>query len=589
MRALSSLTRRLKLRHAVFLLLFLSGAIPLAISNGLLIAQNRELLVTEEKSYLTASALSLSRELGDALAAMRRELEGLGGAILAPPGPEEIEDRLREPWVSTLLQQFAQSGRQPLALRVLGREGTGWRFAMPDLGETSETALDQAFASARDGGQPAYRFAVLPRTNNPVAALAVPIRDARGGLAMVIEVLVRLRLAEAVFERQARGSAQLFLIDRDGTLLWSEGAGVATQRALADSDLVRDFAKKPLNLTSEYELQTERGPVAMLGMVSPVGESGWGVVVHKPASAAFESARRMVLGALVAVLVLLLLAVIFALYASRWIGQPIRKLSETAHEIASGNFGERLEEDRAVVEISDLSRDFNRMAGHVEDHVARLREAANRNRELFISSIRAFAAAIDAKDPYTRGHSERVAELSRMIARSLGQNEEFQQRLWIGALLHDIGKIGVEDRILKKSGVLTPEEFELMKTHPTVGAEILQPIEALREMLPAVKWHHEAWNGRGYPDKLKGEAIPLMARIVAVADTFDAITTSRPYQAAYESGYAAELITQLAGSRFDAKIVTAFLRAFEGGSLLEEINERTRPGLEVELPLAANI
>jgi HD-GYP domain-containing protein (c-di-GMP phosphodiesterase class II) len=108
-------------------------------------------------------------------------------------------------------------------------------------------------------------------------------------------------------------------------------------------------------------------------------------------------------------------------------------------------------------------------------------------------------------------------------------------------------------------------------------------------MLPAVRWHHEGWNGRGYPDGLKGEAIPLMARIVAVADTFDAITTSRPYSAAYEPRYAAELITQLAGSRFDAKVVTAFLRAFEGGVLLRELDNRTRPGLEVELPLAANI
>jgi putative nucleotidyltransferase with HDIG domain len=589
MRLLSHLTRRLKLRHAVFLLLFLSGAIPLAISNWLLIGQNRDLLVTEEKSSLTASAQALSRELDDSLGATRRDLESLGTAILTPPGPAEIEDRLREPWVAELLQRFAQGSRKPLALRVLGKEGIGWRFAAPDLGETPEAALDKAFVSARDEGVPVYRFAVLSRTNVPVAALAVPIRDAAGGLVMIAEVLVRLRLAEAVFERQARGNAQLFLIDRDGALLWSEGASASAQRSLADSNLVRDFVKKPLSLTAEYQLRTERGAIAMLGMVSPVGESGWGVVFQKPASAAFESARRMVISAVAAVLTLLLLAVAVAFYASRQIGLPIRKLSETAHEIASGNFSERLAEDRAVVEISDLSRDFNRMAAHVEDHVARLREAANKNRELFISSIRAFAAAIDAKDPYTRGHSERVAELSRQIARSLGMNEEFQQKLWIGALLHDIGKIGMEDRILKKSGVLSPEEFEMMKMHPVVGYEILQPIESLREMLPVVRWHHENWNGKGYPDKLKGEAIPLMARIVSVADTFDAITTSRPYQAAYERKYAAELITQLAGSRFDAKVVTAFLRAFEGGSLVRELDDMTRPGLEVELPIAANI
>ena len=589
MRSILEITRRLKLRHVVFLLLLFSGAIPLAISNGLLIRQNRDLLETQEKSSLTASAQALSRELGGNLGAVRRELENLGEGILAPPGPKGLEARLREPWVASLLQRFTQGTGQPLALRVLGREGVGWRFAAPDLGDAAESALDQAFLAAKDGSDTIYKFAVLPRGNTPVTALAVPVHDSSGQTAMVVEALVRLRLTEAVFERQSRGSVQAFLIDRDGALLWSEGASPAVQRALASSAVVRDFVKKPLNLTVEYDLRTERGSTAMLGMVSPVGEAGWGVIVQKPAAAAFEAARRMVLGALLAVVLLLMLAILFALYASRWIGQPIRALSESAHEIASGHFGERLEEESAVAEIADLSRDFNRMAGHVEDHVARLKEAAAQNRDLFISSIRAFAAAIDAKDPYTRGHSERVAELSRSIAKSMGMNEDFQQKLWIGALLHDIGKIGIEDRVLRKSGVLTPDEFELMKTHPTVGAEILQPIESLRDMLPAVRWHHENWNGKGYPDKLRGEAIPLMARIVAVADTFDAITTSRPYQAAYEVKYAAELITQLAGSRFDAKVVTAFLRAFQGGALLQEIHESTRPGLEIELPIAANI
>jgi putative nucleotidyltransferase with HDIG domain len=589
MLSLPQLTRRLKLRHVAFLLLLLSGAIPLAITNWLLIAQNRELLVTEEKSFLTTSAQSLSRELDEYLGGARRELEQMGAGTLAAPGTESVQERLREPWVTRYLQRFVRGASQPLALRVLDLQGTGWRFSLPDLGESTERALDEAFAAARAQNEAIYRFAVLPRSNEPVAALAVPIANERGETSMVVEALVRLRLMEAVLEREARGEAQVFLIDRDGGLLWSEGASPAIQQALASSNLVRDFAKKPLNLTAEYTLESERGGVSMLGMVSPVVESGWGVVVHRPVAAAFEAARKMVISALLATLLLLLLAVLFAIFASRWIGQPIRQLSETAHSIASGSFGERLPEQRIVAELADLSADFNLMAGYVEDHVAKLKEAARQNRELFISSIRAFAAAIDAKDPYTRGHSERVAELSRMIARSLGQNEEFQQKLWIGALLHDVGKIGIEDRVLNKSGVLTPEEFELMKAHPTIGAEILEPIEQLRDMLPAVKWHHENWNGKGYPDHLRGAAIPLMARIVAVADCFDAITTSRPYQDAYEPRYAAELITHLAGSRFDAKVVTAFLRVFEGGSMMTEMNELTRPGLEIELPIAASI
>jgi len=132
-----------------------------------------------------------------------------------------------------------------------------------------------------------------------------------------------------------------------------------------------------------------------------------------------------------------------------------------------------------------------------------------------------------------------------------------------------------------------------MKAHPTIGAEILAPIKLLEDMLPVVKWHHENWNGRGYPDGLRGEAIPLSARIVAVADCYDAVTTDRPYQKAYEPRFAAEVITKLAGSRFDAKVVTAFLRAFELGDLVQHVREHGASGLdsalEVELPVSANV
>jgi putative nucleotidyltransferase with HDIG domain len=311
--------------------------------------------------------------------------------------------------------------------------------------------------------------------------------------------------------------------------------------------------------------------------------------VHKPTTAAFESADRMVTSAAVVSLVLLATATVLGLFVSRRIGVTVRRLTRTTHEIAEGSFGRRIPENLFVFEFAELATDFNRMSGHVEEHVERLRAAARLNRELFINSIRAFAAAIDAKDPYTRGHSERVAELARSIARHLGQSDEFQQRVWIGALLHDVGKIGVEDRILRKGGVLSPTEFELMKAHPTIGAEILAPIEQLRDMLPIVRWHHENWNGRGYPDSLRGEEIPLSARIVAVADCYDAVTTDRPYQTAYQPRYAAEVITKLAGSRFDAKVVTAFLRAFELGDLVKQVGAESPAVGEIELPATANV
>ncbi|HEY4574578.1 MAG TPA: HD domain-containing phosphohydrolase, partial [Thermoanaerobaculia bacterium] len=246
---------------------------------------------------------------------------------------------------------------------------------------------------------------------------------------------------------------------------------------------------------------------------------------------------------------------------------PFTRLAASTHAIAAGQFGQRVEVSGPGREVAELAEDFNRMSGHVASHVQQLRQAAQANRELFIGSLRAFVAAVDAKDPYTRGHSERVAAYSRTIARYLQLPEEVQHKVWIGALLHDVGKIGVEDRILRKEGVLAPDEYEQMKMHTVIGAEIMTPIEQLKEMIPAIRAHHEAWNGRGYPDNLKGEQIPLFARIVGVADTFDAITTNRPYQQAYSLRFAVETITRLTGSRFDAKIVTAFLRAFEAGEI----------------------
>ncbi len=587
---MKSIVRRLRLRPLVFLLLLGAGAVPLAIATGLLIHQNRELLETEEKRYLTESAQSLSRELHDYLAGTRGRLEQLGASILAFPGPEAIDQRLREPWIGDLLGRFVPANPNLLALGLLDAAGEGPRMAPADLPPALTEALDAAFAGALGAGGRDWRFAFLESTNEPVAAIALPIGDAGGAARLYVQALVRLRLIEAVFEREAQGSVGVFLIDREGRLIWSEGADERTEAAIAGSNLVRDFVRKPLHLTAEYTVPTDTGPVAMLGQVSPVEESGWGVVVHKPVAAAFEAARRMVWSAVIATVLLLALALVLALVASRWIGEPIHRLIATTHEIATGNFGKRLPENRRVAEIAELAADFNRMSGYVEDYVGKLQHAARQNRELFISSIRAFAAAIDAKDPYTRGHSERVAEISRTIARHLGQSEELQQKLWIGALLHDIGKIGIEDRILRKGGVLTAEEFAMMKTHPTVGAEILGPIEQLREMIPIVRWHHENWNGRGYPDGLRGEEIPLMARIVAVADCFDAVTTNRPYQKAYDKRHAAEIITKLAGSRFDAKIVTAFLRAHEMGDLEKLVGESpAAAAIEVELPVAANI
>jgi HD-GYP domain-containing protein (c-di-GMP phosphodiesterase class II) len=207
------------------------------------------------------------------------------------------------------------------------------------------------------------------------------------------------------------------------------------------------------------------------------------------------------------------------------------------------------------------------MAGDIESFIARLKQAAEENRELFLGSIRMLAAAIDEKDPYTRGHSDRVAKYSVMIGQQLGLSAEELDKLRISALLHDVGKIGVDDRVLKKPGALTAEEFQIMKQHPSKGANIMRPVAQLKEMLPGIELHHEHVDGKGYPYGLKEADIPLMARIIAVSDTLDAMTTNRPYQSAKEIDDALQVIRKLAGSKFDLKVVAALEAVVQTGKL----------------------
>src|SRR5881394_959650 len=207
------------------------------------------------------------------------------------------------------------------------------------------------------------------------------------------------------------------------------------------------------------------------------------------------------------------------------------------------------------------------MSEELEHFVEDLKRAAKENRELFLSSIQMLAGAVDEKDPYTRGHSDRVRRYSVLITREMGLSEDFVEIVRISAQLHDVGKIGIEDRILKKPGALTPEEFEIMKTHTTKGANILRPVTQLREMLPGIELHHEALNGRGYPYGLKGDEIPLLPRVIAVADTFDALTTNRPYQQAHDPYEAIRIIENLSGKRLDPMAVTALLAIFLRGDI----------------------
>lgn len=180
-------------------------------------------------------------------------------------------------------------------------------------------------------------------------------------------------------------------------------------------------------------------------------------------------------------------------------------------------------------------------------------------RRVSMETTRALVAAIDKKDHYTRGHSERVGMWSRMAGRELGLDSTQLQFLEWSGVLHDVGKIGVPESILQKTGRLTEEEFAIVKRHPVMGYEILKPIESLREVLDGVLYHHENPNGTGYPSGLTGHDIPLFARIIHVVDVFDALSSTRSYRPAYTIPQALDILREEAGTKLDADCVAAFL------------------------------
>ncbi|MEW6608385.1 MAG: HD-GYP domain-containing protein [bacterium] len=186
-------------------------------------------------------------------------------------------------------------------------------------------------------------------------------------------------------------------------------------------------------------------------------------------------------------------------------------------------------------------------------------------KELFFNSIKALVTTIEAKDPYTRGHSERVMQYSQAITMKLNLNENEKETIRLAGLLHDIGKIGINEDIIRKPGRLTEEEFAEVKRHPDIGKEIIKPIKQLDAIIPGILQHHERYDGKGYPSGVKDVEISLMGRILAIADTFDAMTSDRPYRQGLPHQRALDELKEQAGFQFDPDVVKAFLQAYDEG------------------------
>lgn len=400
-------------------------------------------------------------------------------------------------------------------------------------------------------------------------------------IATVIAVVTLKDIARSVVGMKPTSEADLwsaglpivFVVDQNGTAFFHpDTALVDSKRPLTDLKIVVDWLESNSQIQSglvPFTAQYNGSSYDMIGAYSTANlgkNMNLGVITMQDESKALASVSEMRSRTWMISLAFAMFALIIGMVGARMLSSPILKLSHATERIAGGDLSTRVN-SRNITEIGTLGASFDTMADKLEEHIASLARAATENRELFVGTVKALAAAIDGKDKYTRGHSERVARISVAIGHQMNLPEDELETLRISALLHDVGKIAIDDNILKKPAALTDEEFAIMKTHPVKGYKIMSQIPAMKDFLPGMYMHHEMVNGKGYPQGLTGDQIPLQAKIVSVADTFDAMTIDRPYSKGMLLSDAIERIRSFVGTRYDSDVVEALVRGCESGEI----------------------
>jgi HD-GYP domain-containing protein (c-di-GMP phosphodiesterase class II) len=554
---------------------------------------NRERLITNERLLQNTVTRSLADDIAQHQESLRMMLANLSSAIQVASGGDVTDEQVEAPELRALLEHFVSSSGDLAYATLLNSESRGISAGRIAPDAFLQRDLLRAYDAAREGRAYSGQALVVGngKTSRTVMLVSTPVMYGGRFLGMIgavedLQFLIR-RLQEV-----NRGGLTPYVVDSEGRLVAGATPDYATGQDMTNSEIVRNFLEQGgqaqlVAATREFSVSEGKENVKMLGTYSPVGNLDWAVIVQKPRDEAYRGVYEMQRTARLLALLAILLSIGISIFAARRITNPLEVLTASSRAIARGDFSQRVQL-ASRTEIGELAATFNTMSEELEQFVLDLKRAATENRELFMGSIQMLAGAVDEKDPYTRGHSDRVTRYSLLIAREMGHPEEFLEIVRVSAQLHDVGKIGIEDSILKKPGALTPEEFEIMKTHTTKGANILSPVAQLKDMIPGIELHHESLDGHGYPRGLQDGEIPLLPRIIAVADTFDALTTNRPYQQAHDPESALRIIHNLSSKRLDPAAVAALTAIYERGEINLHPSNLDAPPVDVSLaqPLA---
>jgi HD-GYP domain-containing protein (c-di-GMP phosphodiesterase class II) len=574
--------RRIRLLYIVLGTLLVVGLTPLVMVGWMLSQRSATELRSIEGRYQAQLVQDKARQIElfgqryrEVVTGLARAFELTGGVgVLGQAGSDER------------LQKSVEADKSLNVLAILPVSGVPHVAYKPDAISRDEVnaRINAALAEMAEPGVRITGPHLLRSSQEMALTIAAPVMGG-SGQGEVVAAVVAVVSFQDVFtsvqqptslsedELLEKGLPVIFVVNQDGRAVAHPDGRVAfAERSMMDLKVVQDWSatgRQVKSALAPFNVERDGREVRMLGAYSTarLDENALlGVIAIQDEHAALQSVTDMRRQTLYVSLFAAFCAILIGYFFAKQMTRPVRDLAEGAHRIAGGDFSQRIEV-RSRTELGDLGDSFNLMTDRLESYIEDLRSAAQENRELFLGTVKALAAAIDGKDPYTRGHSERVARFSLAIGERLELSDEELEKLRISAILHDVGKIGIDDNILKKPATLTDEEFEIMKQHPQKGYKIMSQIPAMRDFLPGMYMHHEMMNGKGYPQGLKGDQIPMQARIVSVADTFDAMTTDRPYQKGMSLEDALARIKTFIGTRYDERVVAALVEACESGQI----------------------
>jgi len=587
-------TRRIRLLYIVLGVLLLVGLLPLGLAGTLWSNRSADDLRSVEGRYQAQIVQDKARQIElygqryrDVVSGLARAFEISGG--IKTSNQAGYDERL---------QKVLQDDPNLIALAIWPVDGEPRRAFQSDIIKREEVDQRVGAVVARMSGRGLVvsRPEVIRSGQEMALTVAAPVMGGANNdevVAAIVAIISFQEVFKAVHQVTSKSEQEMldaglpvvFVVDQNGRAVAHPDPAVAfSEKPMTDLKVVQEWLESGAQVQSAlapFETVRNNRQVEMLGSYATAEldkNSLLGVIAIQDESAALASVADMRRQTIWISLFAVVLTGIIGFFFAKKLTLPVQDLAAAAHRIASGDFSQRIDV-RSRTELGDLGQSFNLMTDQIESYIGDLQRSANENRELFLGTVKSLAAAIDGKDPYTRGHSERVSRFSVAIAQRLDLSDEECEKIRISALLHDVGKIGIDDVVLKKPAALTDEEYEIMKTHPQKGYKIMSQIPAMKEFLPGMYMHHEMVNGQGYPQGLKGDEIPLMALIVSVADTFDAMTTDRPYQKAMEFGAAVDRLKSFVGTRYDERVVNAFVDACEEGQI--------RPG-SVKLKRKAN-